>query len=133
MAIRDEAALRAMLARGDSHIVGTPPGRPLDAGAPEEEVQGLVQQLCTDLGLLYFHLVGKAAKTSSPGLPDALILDPEALAPTLFTLELKRTGEQPSPAQRRWLEAFARVQRVHAGTYYPKDWELIQQLLTRRA
>ena len=105
---------------------------PLRQDTSEADLQGRLQKLCTDLGFLYWHVVGKAAKTSTAGLPDALILHPDAPSPVLYAWELKREGEQPSPAQRRWLEALARVQQIETATYYPHDWPTMVDRLTIR-
>jgi hypothetical protein len=96
----------------------------------EGTLQGAVHKLCHDLGLLYYHAV--KSKLSTPGLPDCLILRPDIPGP-LYTWELKREGEEPKPAQRRWLDAFARATSIQTGVYYPADLPAITALLTRRS
>jgi hypothetical protein len=129
MAIYDDAWLAAQLAKpgGCRLIEGT--RRPaLPADAAEADLQGRLHQLCTQLGYLYFHTT--QPKRSTAGLPDALILHPDG--GPLYCWELKRTGEHPSPAQRRWLDALAQATGIASATYWPNDWERIVAQLLRR-
>lgn len=98
----------------------------LPATAPEKDLQEQVRQLCKQWDILYHHTW--KSQHSTPGFPDCAIVHGEAL----YLWELKREGKEPSPAQRRWLEAFAKVTRVESGTYWPKDWPHLVALLTRK-
>jgi hypothetical protein len=125
----DEAWLIEQLTRpGGCRLLQGALVQPLPSAAPEKDLQSEVQTLCTHLGYLHYHTL--KSKGSTAGFPDSLIVRPEG--GTLWALELKRTGQHPSPAQRRWLEALAQVTRVHAATYSPAEWPRIVELLTRQ-
>jgi hypothetical protein len=100
----------------------------LPPAVDEKTLQGAVHTLCHDLHLIYYHAV--KSQLSTPGLPDCLICHPDLPGP-LFAWELKRAGAHPTPAQRRWLEALARVTHVETGVYGPEDWPTITRLLTQ--
>lgn len=106
----------------------------LDADAPEGDLQGKIQQLCKQVKALYWHALKSQGSTA--GMPDCLIVAPEDNATndglTLHVWELKHESEQPSPAQKRWLAALAKVTRIDVATYYPKDWPIIVEKLLRK-
>jgi hypothetical protein len=134
MRITDDAALQAMLARGEARVIGetpTPTRRPpltLSPEAPEGTFQNHLYSLARDLGYLYYH--PHNSRQSTPGWPDTAIVHPEGSA--LFLWELKSEDGEPSPAQRRWLEALRKATTIHSGTYWPRDWHTMQELLVRR-
>jgi hypothetical protein len=111
-------------------VAGVPAPPALAAEASERALENKLHTLCTTLGYLRYHTY--RSTRSAPGFPDDIILDP-ANPQVLYALECKRVGAQPSPVQRRWLDALAQVERVHAGVYTPAEWPELQQLLTRRA
>ena len=99
----------------------------LAADAAEADFQARLSDCCHALGYLYYHTY--SSKRSSPGWPDTAIINPNA-PETLYLWELKAGTRQSSPAQRRWLDALAQVERVQAGVYYPRDWPALYQRLT---
>jgi hypothetical protein len=109
-------------------VTPTLPGRALGADAPEGVLQGRLQQLCQDLGLLYHH--HHNAKRSSPGWPDVACVAPAG--GVLHLWELKSADGHVSPAQRRWLDALERVTEVQVAVYRPGDWETMRAILLRR-
>jgi hypothetical protein len=96
----------------------------------EASLQNAVHKLCHDLGILYWHAL--KSQGSTPGMPDCLILHPDIPGP-LYAWELKREGEEPKPAQRRWLDALRRATGIHAATYGPADFPTMVEILTRRS
>lgn len=121
------------LAQYNAYLAGaqsqpqTPRFIPLDAEAAEDALEERIRQLCAVTGHLYYHT--RKSKGSTPGWPDDAIVHPTGGA--LYLWENKRTGETPSPAQRRWLDALRRVTHVEVATMYPADWGRITTLLTR--
>lgn len=128
----DEQWLTQQLRKPGYRLVGGTAHPPLPAHAPEGALQGRLQQLCGQLGYLFYHAY--KSQKSTPGLPDCLVIVPDDRPENnvLYAWELKAQGEHPSPAQRRWLEAFAKVRRVETGVYYPKDWPQLVELLRRQ-
>jgi hypothetical protein len=124
----NEAWLIEQLVKPGYGLAAGSPAQPLPVYVPEKSLQEEVRLLCHHLGYLYYHTL--KSKGSTAGLPDCLIVPPGST--TLYAWELKRTGAQPSPAQRRWLEALAQVRSVHTGTFVPADWPQIVELLTRK-
>src|SRR5262245_16746268 len=68
-------------------------------------------------GYLYFHVHN--SRRSPPGWPACAVLHPSGADTWRCLLECQRTGEQPSAAQVRWLDALARVTAVQSGVVYP--------------
>ena len=66
------------------------------------------------------------SKRSDPGFPD-LVLCRERL----IVVEVKRDGENPTPAQERWLIGLARA-GVETYLWRPSDWPEIEAVLKRR-
>ena len=58
------------------------------------------------------------ARRNNAGLPDGVAI----VGRTLVMAEFKPEHGAPSPAQRRWLEALARVRYVWSGVVRPSDW-----------
>ena len=98
----------ALLAR----VQGTPA-----AAVSEAQLLARTREVCKRLGMLFYHT--RDSRGSDPGWVDVATVRPEG--GTLYLLELKRLGETPTLAQRRWLEALARVERVESGVLYPDD------------
>ncbi len=97
------------------------------------QLQNQVRLVCKKLGLLHFH-VHRPRTKEEEGLPDSLICAPaeHPLAGVLHVVELKTVGDTPTLQQRRWLQAFARVERVEAAVVYPADLhDLVQRLQGR--
>jgi hypothetical protein len=132
-----EAELRQMLARGDACVaagetLAIPPPVPrfltLPDDAPEDALRSRIQALCKVTGHLYWH--AKKSQQSTPGFPDDVIVHPDG--GPFFLWELKRSGEEPRPAQRQWLDAARNASHLETGVYRPCDWARIYTLLTRR-
>jgi hypothetical protein len=100
----------------------------LPSDAPEGQLQGEIQKLCTQLGLLFFHV--HDARKSAPGWPDCAIIHPEG--GPLYLWELKNATAEPEPNQERWLRALERATRVDVQVYRPADLPLIAERLTQR-
>jgi hypothetical protein len=103
------------------------PPPPMDPDCSEAVFQGRLQRFARDAGYLYYHTY--SAKKSDPGWLDTVLCHPQG--GTLFLLELKSRTGQVAPAQRRWLDALARVSRVDTGVYRPDDWPLMVEKLRR--
>lgn len=58
------------------------------------------------------------ARRNNAGLPDGVAV----VGRTLVMAEFKPSHGAPSPAQRKWLEALARVEYVWSGVVRPEDW-----------
>lgn len=70
----------------------------------------------------------KDARGSESGFPDDVFLRDD----TLLLLEAKKWDGKPSAAQLQWVAALNNVRKIHAGIYYPKDWQQIVRLLERK-
>lgn len=82
---------------------------------PEAELEENIRQLCKHLRLLRYHT--HLSKHSPAGFPDDVYVGPGGVA----YAELKREGEDPTPAQQEWIDAL----RQHGHTVYvwrPSDW-----------
>jgi hypothetical protein len=66
----------------------------------ERDLQAAVERLCRQFALMYYHT--HRSEHSTAGWPDLVIVAPARGA--LFW-ELKRQGEDPTPAQQQWLTA----------------------------
>jgi len=104
------------------------PSGVLPQDATEEALRTHLRPLAQQLGYLHYHT--RNSRKSEAGWPDDALVHAQRPGP-LFLWELKRVGESPSPAQRRWLEALERVTAVHVGVYTPADWTDMQRLLIR--
>jgi hypothetical protein len=90
----------------------------VDPASTEAAFQARLQQFAKAAGYLYYHTY--SAKKSDPGWVDTALVHPQGN--TLFLMELKSRDGEVGPAQRRWLEALARVTRIDTGVYRPADW-----------
>lgn len=70
----------------------------------ERQLQAAIEALCRQLGLMYYHT--HRSQHSPPGWPDIVIVAPGRGA---LVWELKREGQQPTPAQQIWLAALESV------------------------
>ena len=124
----------ALAARAGVHLAVTPPRQAftLPPDAPEGVMQGKLHNLAEKCGLLYCHTYN--SKRSAPGWPDTVIVRPDEITNTniLYLWELKATEGTVSSAQRRWLEALAKVSRIEAAVYRPQDWPIIVEKLLRK-
>lgn len=81
----------------------------------EDQLEDAVERLARSFGWLAYHT--RRSKGSEPGFPD-LVLVRGGLQ---LVVELKRDGEHPTPAQRKWLDAFE-LAGVTTAVWRPEDW-----------
>ncbi len=81
----------------------------------EKVLQENVRVECKTLDLRHYHTFD--SRKSSPGWPDSVIAGPHGV----LVRELKRQREDPTPAQRQWLDDLAAT-GVNAGVWRPLDW-----------
>lgn len=112
----------------DPALTVRPPVSAMDPLSPEGVLEARLRTFALQAGYLYYHTHN--SKRSDPGYPDCALVHPDGGA--LYLWELKSAEGQVSPAQRRWLDALARVTHVESGVYRPADWGTLQGLLTRR-
>lgn len=94
----------------------------------EAELQRMVTELCTELGLLYFHK-GDSRRSDGAGFPDLVIVGTRILF-----RELKTTTGKPSVKQLQWA-AHIQCARGDWGLWQPADWDsglILAQLLSIR-
>lgn len=65
------------------------------------------------------------SKRSASGFPD-LIMARDGI---IIFAELKREGEDPTPAQREWLEELAKCEHVKVFIWKPSIWDEIVKVL----
>jgi hypothetical protein len=111
----------------DAALTVRPQGSALAPETPEGMLEARVRTVAMQAGYLYYHTYN--SKHSNPGYPDCALVHPEG--GPLFLWELKTESGQVSPAQRRWLDALAKVTHVESGVYRPTDWARILDKLTR--
>lgn len=85
----------------------------------EKQLQTHVTTAAKQLGWLVYHTW--ISKHSAPGFPDLICVNEET--GRMLAVELKRDGKDPTPAQHRWLVAFAGVPGVECYVWRPADWE----------
>jgi hypothetical protein len=64
---------------------------------------------------------------SADGFPDTILLK----AADLLAWELKMPGQEPTPAQQRWLTGFAAVTHVESHVWTPEEWDTLLARLKR--
>ncbi len=74
-------------------------------------------------GSVYFQTPVQA---DGAGFPDLILLRNAVM----IAAELKVGRNQPTPAQEAWLRDFAKAGAI-AVTWTPKDWKLIERMLSR--
>lgn len=62
---------------------------------------------------------------NASGWPDLFLVRGDRL----IVAELKRDGEQPTPAQRGWLEALKAVRHILVGVWRPRDVDDVTKVL----
>jgi Holliday junction resolvase len=90
---------------------------------PERELQELMRKTATLQGWHYFHVWN--SRHSPSGFPDVVAIRQERL----IAAELKRAGQDPTPAQTRWLEAFRQVQVIETYVWRPRDLDHVLEVL----
>jgi hypothetical protein len=92
----------------------------------EKAFMQALRRLAQSQGYYFYHTY--SSKRSEPGWPDVALVHPTGDT-TLYLLECKREGEQPTLAQQRWLDALGRVTRVHAQVVRPGDLAVVKAFL----
>ena len=105
------------------------PGGMVDAAdiMPERDLQETVRQIALAHGWDYSHV--HDSRHSPSGFPDVVTIH-EGMGRGLVA-ELKREGEEPTAAQRRWLALF-RAMGWETHVWRPRDLDEIQRLLGGR-
>lgn len=80
----------------------------------EAELQRKVAELCAQLGLHHYHTHDSRGSVS--GFPDSVIVGTKVLY-----RELKRSDEEPTPAQKRWGRVLKRA-GADWSVWRPEDW-----------
>lgn len=93
----------------------------------EESLLAAIRKLARMTGFLTYHT--RLSKGSEPGWPDLVLLSVRQRR--LIVVELKRDGEQPTPAQELWLGALAAV-GVETGVWRPRDLPEVATVLRGR-
>lgn len=87
-----------------------------DHAMRERELQANVQELCTWLGLRFFHV--HDSRRSQPGFPDLVIVG----AGRVIFRELKAKGGRISPEQRDWIKDLNDA-GADVRVWYVADWQ----------
>ena len=93
------------------------------SGSRERDLQEMIRQACTLQGWLYYHT--HDSRHSPSGFIDTVAVRGQRL----LCAELKRPGQQPTPEQAQWFEAFQQVQEVETYLWYPDDLDTILEVL----
>lgn len=93
---------------------------------PERAFQARLRRAALDLGWLYYHTYD--SRGSDADFPDTLLTKPGRV----LIWELKVGRNKPTQGQRNWLSVLATVPGVETGCYWPRDWETMLAILTRR-
>lgn len=109
-------------------LPGVEPARGGRAPAMSEaQLLAAVRKLAGLTGWMTYHT--HTSKGSEPGWPDLVLLSVRQAR--LLVVELKREGEQPTPAQELWLGALASI-GVETGVWRPGDLPEIATVLRGR-
>jgi len=138
-------ALAKMTAEGrvtgvavNAAALGTPGPFPDLKGESEAEFQKRFVAFARSLGwarIAHFRKVrvqrkGGGTYWETPVAEDGKgFLDLELVRDRLVKVELKVGRNKPTPEQEEWLAAY-RAAGVECHVFYPKDWELITEVLT---
>jgi len=95
----------------------------------EAALETTLRTYLASAGYLAYHTHN--SKRSAPGFPDWAVIHPDGGPLFLWELKSQSQSAQPSPAQRRWLEALSKATTVETGLYRPSDWPRMQRLLER--
>src|SRR5215475_1080786 len=86
------------------------PGATAPTEGSEASLETTLRTYLSHTGYLAYHTHN--SKRSAPGFPDWAIIHPDGGPLFLWELKSQSQGAQPSPAQRRWLEALAKATTV---------------------
>lgn len=110
---------RALLARSNQQ-----PGGRVAVEEPERSFQSRVLRMAHDLGYLAFH--DWDSRGNAKGFLDTWLAKP---GHPLLALELKVGKKKATMEQQQWVHVLPRTTGIHAGVYYPRDFETICALL----
>lgn len=122
------AVNRRLAAHRSGDVISVEEYRALVASEMSEEELLVAVQTELNLGRWRWHHVRRsdlAVTQGDPGWPDLVALR----GPDLLAIELKRADGTHRPGQEAWLEAFAAVRHVRAGTWRPADLDVIRRIL----
>ena len=94
----------------------------MDEAVTEADFQENVRKAALSLGWKLYH--SWSAQHSEAGFPDCFLLR----GTRSLVLELKKEGENPTPAQREWLAAFNDT-HIEAWVVRPSDFEWLLEKL----
>lgn len=97
---------------------------------PEAEFQASVIKLAHLQGWIEYH--DYDSRRSTAGFPDLTLLRVTGDRAELLFAELKRVGETPTAAQRRWLGGLQLVDSLGIYLWDRRDWDEIERALARR-
>jgi hypothetical protein len=95
-----------------------------NAAQSEKEFMEAVIKRAKELAWKVYHT--RDSRKSEAGFPDLVLLR----GPSIVVAELKKSeDEEPTPAQRNWLEAFSEA-GIAAYCWRPTDWPEIERVLS---
>lgn len=98
------------------------------AGMTERELSEHVRVTLAALpGVEAYHTYD--SRRSEPGFPDFVVL----VGDRAWAIELKTATGRVTPAQTRWLAAFARLPRWRALVVRPQDWPAVRDEIVEAA
>lgn len=103
------------------------PRRSRTPAMSEDALLEAVRKLARLTGWMTYHT--RLSKGSEPGWPDLVLLSVRQAR--LLVVELKREGEQPTPAQELWLAGLAAI-GIETGVWRPGDLPEIATVLRGR-
>lgn len=116
-----EQEVRAMVARGDSRIVGEAPST---SDSPDALLLTKIQRLAKQYAWQGLHTYNPAG--TDKGLHCILVREV-----VIFAYVLRDGGKLTMP-QEAWLQALRRTKAVETYVWYPKTWPEIEARLIRK-
>ncbi len=97
-------------------------GSPAVSAINEKEWQQTVEDTAALFGWMKYHT--RNSRGSTPGFPDLVLIRGRRL----IAVELKRSGQEPTLNQQRWLEGFAYA-GAEVYVWRPEDFKQMQVTL----
>ena len=89
----------------------------------EADFQNQLRTYARLMGWLYYHPYD--SRRSDPGFPDTVL----AREDRVIFAELKKMGGKVSPQQKLWLNTLKEHPTLEVYTWYPIDWDEIEEVL----